>query len=134
MDVVEPAADGGGRSLVFGRHRLRVHGVQAMNAERPLDGGRLAPLPRLHRLEGVLLPRGQMPQEVLGRPVAPADRRRPREVLVPEPFYELADRLVFFLEDAKRMRLRRCRRVLLLPRQRPDVSERKICGSGKEAG
>jgi hypothetical protein len=42
-----------------------------------------------------------MAKEVLGRPVAPADHCPSLEVLVPKPFRELADRLVFFLEGAK---------------------------------
>ncbi|HET7869272.1 MAG TPA: hypothetical protein VFM85_03015 [Actinomycetota bacterium] len=42
-----------------------------------------------------------MAKEVLGRPVAPADRCPSLEVLVPKAFPELADRLVFFLEGAK---------------------------------
>jgi len=116
MDVVEPAVDGGGRSLAIGHNRVCVHAVETVNAKRPLDGGRFASPPGLQSLERVLLPRGQVPDEVPGRPVPSADRRRAREVLVPEPFHELADRLVFFLEDAKSMRLRRCRgrRISLL--------------------
>jgi hypothetical protein len=49
----------------------------------------------------VFLPRGEMAKEILGRPVAPADRCRALEILVPEPLRELADRLVLFLERAK---------------------------------
>ena len=50
-----------------------------------------------------------MAKEVLGRPVAPADRPRALEILVPKPFGELADRLVFLLKSAKGSRSRRRR-------------------------
>jgi hypothetical protein len=72
-----------------------------MNAERPLDGSRLASPPRLQGLEGMFLPRGEMAKEVLGRPIAPADRCAALVVLVPDSFGERADRLVFFLEDSE---------------------------------
>jgi hypothetical protein len=72
-----------------------------MNAERPLDGSRLASPPRLQGLEGMFLPRGEMAKEVLGRPIAPADRCPALEVLVQEPFHELTDRLVFLFEDSE---------------------------------
>jgi hypothetical protein len=49
----------------------------------------------------MFLPRGEMAKEVLGRPSAPAERGPALEVLVPESFRELADRLVFFLEDSE---------------------------------
>jgi hypothetical protein len=65
----------------------------------------------------MFLPRGEMAKEVLGRPIAPADRCPALEVLVPEPFRELADRLVFFLERAKGPDLRQ-----IHPRSRPDRS------------
>jgi hypothetical protein len=100
MDVVEPASDGCRRSVPICRHRLRVHGVEAVSAERPLDGSRLTFEPRLQSVEGVFLPRGEMAKEILGRPVAPADRCPALEVLVLKPFHELADRLVFLLECA----------------------------------
>jgi hypothetical protein len=109
MDVVEPASDGCRRSVPICRHRLRVHGVEAVNAERPLDGSRLASSPSVQGVEGVFLPRGEMAQEILGRPVAPADRCRALEILVPKPFRELADRLVLFLERAEGSRSRRRR-------------------------
>jgi hypothetical protein len=100
MDVVEPASDGCRRSVPICRHLLRVHGVEAMSAERPLDWSRLASPPRVQGVEGVFLPRGEMAKEILGRPVAPADRCPALEVLVLKPFHELADRLVFLLECA----------------------------------
>jgi hypothetical protein len=80
-----------------------------MSAERPLDGSRLASPPRVQGIEGVFLPRGEMAKEILGRPVAPADRCPALEILVPKPFRELADRLVFLLERAKGSRSRRRR-------------------------
>lgn len=54
-----------------------------------------------------------MAQEVLGRPVAPADRGRALEVLVAKVLNELADGLMFFLERSEGMRSRRCRPFLL---------------------
>jgi len=66
-----------------------------------LDWRGLAFPPRVQGLEGVFLPRGEMAKEVLGRPVAASDRCPSLEVLVPKPFRELADRLVFLLEGAK---------------------------------
>jgi hypothetical protein len=117
MDVVEPASDGGSWSVPIGRDVLRVDGVEALSAERPLDGGRLASPPRDQGVEGVFLPRGEMAKEILGRPVAPADRCRALEILVPKPFRELADRLVFLLKCAKGSLLRETH-----PHLRPDRS------------
>jgi len=124
MDVVGPAADGVGRPLAIGGYGLGVHAVEPLNAERPLDGCGLAARPGRDRFERVLLPRGQVPQEVLGRPVTSADRRRADERVGVEPLDELADRLVFLLEDAKGMRSRRRR-----GRRRPPSSSGFGCGT-----
>jgi hypothetical protein len=77
-----------------------------MSAELPLDGSRLASPPRVQGIEGVFLPRGEMAKEILGRPVACADRCPALEILVPKPLRELADRLVSLFESAKGWRSR----------------------------
>jgi len=109
MDVVETGADGVGRPLAIGRHSVGVHPVEPLNAKGTLDGSRLASSPGRESLERVLLPRGEMAEEVLGRPIAAADRGRALEVLVPELLNELADGLVFLFEGSKGMRSRRRR-------------------------
>jgi hypothetical protein len=47
-----------------------------------------------------------MAEEILGGPIAPADRGRPGEVMGPEPGDQLGDRPVLFRQDPDRFRLR----------------------------